>query len=157
MRGLVAMPSAELQEKIGKWTIQEQSDRLDLNELSQGDVELSGSAIRLLLTGSRGFAVAALWISAQDNAEAARVEQTGIDCQVSDQTAAAFRPPWLFQSWNLAYNVSVEMDRLNDMYFYIARGINLLAEGESINRNNPGHSLLDGVLLSEQIHASATR
>ena len=45
--------------------------------------------------------------------------------------------PWLFQSWNLTYNVSVEMDRLNDMYFYIARGISLLAEGESINRNSP--------------------
>ena len=29
------------------------------------------------------------------------------------------------------------MDRLDDMYFYIARGFPVLAEGESLNRNNP--------------------
>ena len=29
------------------------------------------------------------------------------------------------------------MDRLNDMYFYIARGISVIAEGEALNRNNP--------------------
>src|SRR5262249_726503 len=41
---------------------------------------------------------------------------------------------WLFQSWNLAYNVSVESDRVRDKYYYISRGIDLLAQGERINR-----------------------
>src|SRR5581483_2790210 len=45
--------------------------------------------------------------------------------------------PWIFQSWNIAYNVSVEQDKLNDMYFYIARGIELLAEGERRNKRSP--------------------
>src|SRR5262249_115223 len=45
--------------------------------------------------------------------------------------------PWLFQSWNLAYNVSVEADRVKDKYFYIREGILLLAEGERQNKNNP--------------------
>ena len=48
-----------------------------------------------------------------------------------------FITPWLFQSWNLSYNVAVESDRVKDKYFYIARGINLLADGERRNRNNP--------------------
>ena len=48
-----------------------------------------------------------------------------------------FITPWLFQSWNLAYNVAVESDRVKDKYFYITRGIELLAEGERQNRNNP--------------------
>src|SRR5262249_24619161 len=48
-----------------------------------------------------------------------------------------FVTPWLFQSWNLAYNVSVESDLIKDKYFYIARGIELLARGERQNRNNP--------------------
>ena len=48
-----------------------------------------------------------------------------------------FVTPWLFQSWNLAYNVSVESDRVKDKYFYIARGINLIAEGSRINRLSP--------------------
>jgi hypothetical protein len=44
-----------------------------------------------------------------------------------------FITPWIFQSWNIAYNVSVENDKLGDMYFYIARGIELLAEGDRLN------------------------
>src|SRR5262245_5197367 len=48
-----------------------------------------------------------------------------------------FITPWLFQSWNLAYNVSVESDRVRDKYFYITRGIELLAEGERQNQYHP--------------------
>src|SRR5207237_2619359 len=44
--------------------------------------------------------------------------------------------PWLFQSWNLAYNVSAESDRVRDKYFYISRGIQLIAEGERRNSNS---------------------
>ncbi len=136
-RGVLAMPTAELKKSIGRWSIQEQSDRLDLNELNQGDAEFSGAAIRLLLTGSRGFAICALWISAQE--KQARHEWNELELIIKSITKLQphFETPWLFQSWNLTYNVSVEMDRLNDMYFYIARGINLLAEGETANRYNP--------------------
>ena len=38
--------------------------------------------------------------------------------------------PWMFQGWNLAYNVAVECDQPRDKYFYITRGTQLLAEGE---------------------------
>ncbi len=48
-----------------------------------------------------------------------------------------FIRPWLFQSWNLSYNVSVESDRINDKYFFITRGIDLLAEGERQNHYHP--------------------
>src|SRR2546430_8951651 len=48
-----------------------------------------------------------------------------------------FIRPWLFQSWNLAYNVSVESDRIRDKYFFMYRGIELLAEGERQNKNDP--------------------
>ena len=48
-----------------------------------------------------------------------------------------FLTPWLFQSWNLSYNVSVESDRVKDKYFYISRGIELLAQGERLNKDNP--------------------
>ena len=48
-----------------------------------------------------------------------------------------FVTPWLYQSWNLAYNVSVESDKIQDKYFYIARGIDLLAQGERQNKGNP--------------------
>lgn len=109
----------------------------ELTDLHKGDDELSGAAVRLLLTGSRGLAVAALWNTAIDKQK--RQEWNELDIAVD--SIAKLQPhtiePWLFQSWNLSYNVSVEMDRLNDMYFYIARGISIAAEGEALNRNNP--------------------
>ena len=48
-----------------------------------------------------------------------------------------FITPWLFQSWNLAYNVSVEADQVKDKYFYVAQGVELLGRGERKNRFNP--------------------
>src|SRR5262249_50546917 len=48
-----------------------------------------------------------------------------------------FVRPWLFQSWNLSYNVAVQCDREGDQYFFITRGIELLSEGERQNKFNP--------------------
>src|SRR4029077_13334495 len=45
--------------------------------------------------------------------------------------------PWLFQSWNLAYNVSVISDQSGDQYFYISRGMELLARGDRQNLKDP--------------------
>src|SRR5688572_1595308 len=36
----------------------------ELTDIQKGDTELSGAAVRLLLTGSRGLAVSALWNTA---------------------------------------------------------------------------------------------
>ena len=48
-----------------------------------------------------------------------------------------FNTPWLFQAWNLAYNVSNKTDQPSDKYFWVSRGIQLLADGERQNRDNP--------------------
>src|SRR5262249_52052412 len=97
-RGVVAMPGVK--------SIQDQSNRLELNEMSQGDVELTGSAVRLLLTGSRGLAICGLWISANENQK--RQEWYLLERDVNSITTIQphFVTPWLFQSWNLTYNVS---------------------------------------------------
>jgi hypothetical protein len=109
----------------------------ELTELQQGDRELSGAAVQLMLTGSRGLAVCALWLNAEDKKKKQEWNELDLTVDSIMKLQPHFKEPWLFQSWNLAYNVSVEMDRLNDMYFYIARGISIIAEGESLNRNNP--------------------
>src|SRR5260221_105746 len=62
-----------------------------------------------------------------------RIRRTG-DVSRRVKCQPHFLPPWLFQSWNLSYNVSVESDRVRDKYFYIGKGIQLLAEGERANR-----------------------
>src|SRR3954470_6574839 len=128
----------------------------ELTELHQGGggEELSGAAVRLLLTGSRGLAVSALWQSAIEKQK----KQEWSELDIAVDSIAKLQPhtiePWLFQSWNLAYNVSVEMDRLNDMYFYIARGISIAAEGEGMNRNNPDLRYMIGFFYQNKFGVS---
>src|SRR5262249_55946227 len=53
-----------------------------------------------------------------------------------------FITPWLFQGWNMAFNVAVESDRPRDKYYYISEGLKMIAEGERLNKGTdrfPGH------------------
>jgi hypothetical protein len=119
------------------WTVSAQAKDLDLTEETQGEADLLGSTVRLGLTGSRGLAVTILWRAAIEKQK--RNEWNELEFLVRSLTKLQphFLTPWLFQSWNLAYNVSVENDRVSDKYFYISRGIELLAQGERLNRDNP--------------------
>lgn len=123
--------------KSSSATLQAQANALGMTELNQGKADLTGSAVQLMLTGSRGVAICGLWLSA--NEKQRKHEWNKLEMLVTSITTLQphFITPWMFQSWNLAYNVSVENDRLGDMYFYISRGIGLLAKGEDINHYNP--------------------
>ncbi|VTU01808.1 Uncharacterized protein OS=Isosphaera pallida (strain ATCC 43644 / DSM 9630 / IS1B) GN=Isop_3426 PE=4 SV=1 [Gemmataceae bacterium] len=117
-------------ERVASKTILRQSLNLELREVEEGEQDLEGAAFRLALLGSRGLVVASLWhstIEAQKRNDFHKME--GLIRQVT-QLQPHFITPWIFQSWNIAYNVSVEMQGSGDMYFYIANGIELLAEGE---------------------------
>jgi len=119
------------------WTVAGRANDLGIRQRSQGEVELTGSAIRLLLTGSRGFAVCVLWNTAIEKQKKHEWNELEMIVRSLTKLQPYFITPWLFQSWNLAYNVSVESDLVRDKYFYITRGIELLAEGERQNRGNP--------------------
>src|SRR5947209_5943760 len=117
--------------------VEPQGNNLQLREVSKGEVKLTDSAIRLALTGSRGVAVTFLWSAAIEKQK--KHEWNEPDLLVSSITKLQphFITPWLFQSWNLAFNVAVECDRPRDKYFYISRGLEVLAEGERRNYKPP--------------------
>ena len=118
-------------------TILSQSRELELRELEDGDPEIAGEAVRLGLVGSRGLAVTFLWYAAIEKQKRNDFHEFERLVKAVTTLQPHFITPWIFQSWNIAYNVSVEMQSLGDMYFYIARGIDLLAEGERRNRRSP--------------------
>lgn len=124
---------------LGNHTIESQAQRLEVWELNpeESEAEVTGSALRLTLTGSRGVAVTALWLSAIDKQKRNDFHEFEQRVQWVTKLQPNFITPWIFQSWNIAYNVSVEMHGSGDMYFYIARGIDLLAQGERQNRRSP--------------------
>jgi hypothetical protein len=114
--------------------VEPEAENLQLRETSRGEVELTSSAIRLTLTGSRGLAVTLLWAKALEEQE--RHKWNEVELLVSSITKLQpyFITPWLFQSWNLAFNVAVECDKPRDKYYYVSRGLQLLAEGERRNQ-----------------------
>lgn len=120
-----------------QYILADQARDLGVREVNRGDVELSGLLVRLTLTGSRGLATCVLWMMAIDDQRKNQWNELEQKVNTLTQLQPHFVTPWLFQSWNLSYNVSVELDRSADKYFYIARGIELLAKGERQNRYNP--------------------
>src|SRR5262249_31739794 len=118
-------------------TVTATAQRLELSEVDRGEADPTGSAIRLILTGSRGLAVTHLWRTAPKKPEADHGNQLEVLVRTITKLEPHFITIWLFQSWNLAYNVSVESDRPHDKYFFITRGIELITEGERLNKNNP--------------------
>jgi hypothetical protein len=112
------------------------ANSLLLREETKGEVELTGSAIRLSLTGSRGVAICFLWIAAQEKQKKREWNEMELLVSSVAKLQPHFITPWLYQSWNIAFNVSYKSDSPHDKYFYISRGIQLLAEGERRNRGN---------------------
>jgi hypothetical protein len=114
--------------------VERQAEDLQLREVSRGEVELTSSAVRLSLTGSRGLATTILWSAAID--KMTKHEWNELELLVGSITKLQpyFITPWLFQSWNMAFNVAVECDRPRDKYYYVSRGLELLAEGERRNQ-----------------------
>jgi hypothetical protein len=117
--------------------VEAQAEDLALREQSLGDVELTGSAVRLSLTGLRGLTVCILWNNAIEKQKKNQWDELELLVNSVTKLQPHFITPWLFQSWNLSYNVAVKCDLNRDKYFYIARGLELLAEGERQNRHQP--------------------
>jgi hypothetical protein len=127
-----ASPSAVQREadRLASRTILNRSVALELREVEQGEQDIESSTRQLLALAGRGFYVAYLWHSAIDKQKRNDFHKMDQLIRRVTQLQPHFITPWIFQSWNIAYNVSVEMQGSGDMYYYIARGIDLLAEGE---------------------------
>jgi hypothetical protein len=119
------------------YVVEARAEDLSLREQNLGEVELGSSALQLSLTGSRGFVVSALWYWAMDAQKKNRWNELDLYTESLTRLEPHFIVPWLFQSWNLSYNVSVEADQVRDKYFYVARGVQLLGKGERKNRFHP--------------------
>src|ERR1019366_667935 len=126
-----------------EFVVKPQAYRLQLLETSRGEVKLTSSAVRLMLTGSRGLAVTMLWYNAMDKQKRNEWNELELLVESITQLQPYFITPWLYQSWNLSFNVAVECDRPRDKYYYITRGLELLSEGERRNSGRGDESLLN--------------
>jgi hypothetical protein len=136
--------------------IESKAKDLQLREVDRGEVELTASAVRLLLTGSRGMAVTMLWWEVDKKFTKHKWNEVELLINSITELQPYFITPWLFQSHNLAFNISVENDRPRDKYYYISRGLDRLAAGERRNANpgNPDLRYHMGMFLQMKIGTS---
>jgi hypothetical protein len=133
---IVVLFTVTLVLRRSSWGMDAQAKALEVREENLGEVALDSLALRLMLFGARGAVVCYLWFDAHEKQKVHEWNLVDQRVQMIVKLQPHFISPWMYQSWNLAYNVSVEFDRIRDKYFYIARGIELLAEGERQNRDN---------------------
>lgn len=119
------------------WTITEQANRLGAREQNLGEVKLTDQVAWLTLTGSRGAVVCALWVTAEEKKKKHEWNQLELVVNWLLKLQPHFSGIWLYQSHNLAYNVSVELEEGRDQYHYIFRGFQLLHDGTRRLKDNP--------------------
>jgi hypothetical protein len=106
-----------------------------LRETNIGKVDLGGSTARFVLASFRGPLICLLWWDATELQMKHEFQDLEVRYQSLTKLQPHFTSPWVYQAWNMAYNVSVEFDRVEDKYFWISQGIRWLAEGEQVNRS----------------------
>lgn len=129
----------------------------DHNGLSQaqlGEIDPTSETIKLATLGMRGVATIFLWEQANEYKK--KKDWTNLSA-VLEQIARLqpnFISVWEFQSWNLAYNVSVEFDDFRQRYHWVIRGIKFLEKGIRYNQMEPKLLWDMGWTISQKIGKS---
>ena len=110
--------------------VKPQARKLALLEDEIGNVEVAGRALELALTGSRGLAVSYLWFNVTELQKKNRWNEMELLTRSLTKLQPHFITPWLFQSWNFAYNVYAELDRPREKLYYLSLGCQMLVIGQ---------------------------
>ncbi len=122
-----------------------------LSQTQLGEVDPTGEAIKLASLGLRGVAANILWGKAIEYKK--KKDWTNLSATVNQITKIQpnFISVWLFNGWNLSYNVSVEFEQVRERYHWVMRGIEFLREGIRYNEREPRLLWEIGWVLSNKI------
>ncbi len=84
-----------------------------------GEIDPASETIKLATLGMRGVAANLLWQKANDY----RKTEDWVNLSATLEQIAKLQPNfvsvWIFQGWNLSYNISVEFDDYHDRYYWV--------------------------------------
>lgn len=107
-----------------------------LSQANLGEIDPASETMKLATLGLRGLAVNLLWGKANDY----KKKEDWTNLTATLEQLALLQPNfitfWKYQSWNVAYNVSVQFDDYRDRYYYVREGIQFLEQGVAKNREN---------------------
>ncbi len=141
-------------ERLPGGVLAELREDYGISQANLGEIDPAGEAIKLATLGMRGLAANILWGKA--NEYKMKEDWTSLSASLEQLTKLQpnFIRVWQFQSWNLAYNVSVEFDNYRDRYYWVIKGINFQREGIRYNANEPRMIWDVGWTISQKIGRS---
>jgi len=109
----------------------------DLSQANLGEIDPAGASMSLATLGMRGVAANLLWGQAIKYKKTENWDALKATLNQITKLQPNFESVWVFQAWNLAYNVSVEFDDFRHRYHWVKKGINYLIDGTRYNRSMP--------------------
>ena len=126
-------------------------EQYDLGQAQLGEIDPASETIKLATLGMRGVAANLLW----DQANEYKKNEDWVNLSATLEQIARLQPNfvsvWIFQGWNLSYNISVEFDDYHDRYYWVIRGIDFLKEGAQYNTDEPRLLSKIGATISNKI------
>lgn len=134
----LGMPSMQLEN--GSFTeggvIPQLRAKHKLSQADLGEIDPASETMRLASLGMQGVATLFLWEAANEYKKHSDWDNLKATLNQMIKLQPNFSAVWEHQSWNLAYNVSVEFDDYRQRYHWVCKGIEFLIDGIHYNRND---------------------
>ncbi|MEM1355883.1 MAG: hypothetical protein AAGC44_04160 [Planctomycetota bacterium] len=115
-------------------------DRQLTYDLEVGDSTNPEYAFLASLGSLRGLAVHALWYRAEQLKQQGKFYEANNLAEMITKLQPRFPQVWLFQGWNMAYNISVKTNTPEERWDWVSKGMDLLRNPGI--RNNPNSPTL---------------
>ncbi len=116
-----------------------------------GEIDPTSETLKLVTLGLRGVASAVLWEKANDY----KMKEDWANFSATLNQIIKIQPNfckvWIFQGWNLAYNVAVEFDDYRVRYRWIIAGVHFMEDGIAYNQLEPTLPFEIGRYLGEKM------
>jgi hypothetical protein len=112
-------------------------DTHGLSQANLGEIDPASETMKLATLGMRGVAVNLLWTKVLEYQKVKDFTSLSATLEQITKLQPNFVRVWVFQGWNLSYNISVEFDDYHDRYHWVIKGINFIKEGTQYNRDEP--------------------
>jgi hypothetical protein len=107
-----------------------------LSESEIGEIDPTSETMKLATLGMRGVACTILWQQANEAKLKENWDGFAAVLRQISKLQPHFINVWVFQSWNMSYNVSVEFDDFRYRYHWVKKGIDYLTEGTKYNQRD---------------------
>ena len=152
--GMPATEKAEAGKEVSGGVLAQLAHEYDLRESNLGNVDPSSVTMNLVLLGLRGIATDLLWLEALEQQKTKNFGQLRATVESIIMLQPHYMKVWQFQGWNLAYNVSVEWDAVEDRWYWVKEGGEFLMRGSDRNRKYPELYWWVGRILGQKIGRS---